>query len=563
MASLRHLLTERLCREELRTLCFDLGFDICRSTRQLSFSTMATLPDYQLEYLGAALRADHPGGWSHWHAAVRAAYAGWQLERTGQLIQLAKGTPLGRPQQGEVRYLEGLYQLRRGDWIAARRLLDQALSILREVGDEHGALLALNALGIVLRRNGAAPAEIIAQYEQALALATAVGDEPAQAEVLNGLGLTLYNAGAFDQAQTLLEQARDIGQRLSLPLVEAAAVHNLGSIAWTKGNLSAAEAYFAVALTLEQQLGDRHGQAESLNSIGLIQEARSDWQTAAHTYEQSLVLMQADGDLYGQAQVLLNLGNVYWLLGDAARSLAYAQEAQALAADFDDDRLEGQAWSSVGDAYRVLGQYAAAEAAFRHALARKQAAGEVRSLKHTYLSLGVLYHVQRQADAARSSYQQALDAARSQQDVRMEATVLVALGQLALAQEHLELAESLLSEAETIALREAFWDRLTEVAQLQGSLELARPEPRFQQLLSAYAMACIYAIRVNEATFDALLSDLRELWAAQVEDGYRETACQFCAGMIAVWRHTGYADDKPAVIAFFEQLRRDFACEAL
>jgi tetratricopeptide (TPR) repeat protein len=516
--------------------------------------------DYEIEYLSAVLSSEQPDGWSAWYAAFRRAHDSWQVDRVGRLLQLIKRKPLSAQQQATVRYLEGRHLVRMGDWEAAQRTYTQALTMMRASDDRHGEFMVLNALGNLLRRSGEAPEALLHHFEHTLELATERGDERDQAAVLNGLGLVLYNSGQFTQARERLEHARNLGQKLGFLTLEATALHNLGSVAWSQGALNEAEQHFTAALALQRQLGDQHGLAETLNSLGLVQEARSDWRAAADNYTQSLALMQTDGDFYGQAQALLNLGNVCWLLGDAPTSLLHHQQVQTLATGIGDRRLEGQAWSGIGDSLRQMGRYAEAEEAFQRAIALKKAVGERRSLKHTYLSLGVLYHVQRRADAAQTAYEQALEEARAQQDSRMEAAVLTALAQLAIAQARYADALDSLTEAEAIAQREEYWDRLTEIARLQGDLELLQPEPNPQHILSAFSIACVYATRVNQATLDELLDYLATLWTAQAEDGYPNTACWFCEAFIAVWQHAGYADTHPDVIAWFEQLQEQLQC---
>jgi tetratricopeptide (TPR) repeat protein len=100
-----------------------------------------------------------------------------------------------------------------GDFPAAAQALEQALGMLRELGDRHGATEVLNELGTLHRLSGqlAAARE---SHREALAAARDTDNPWNEAHALAGLGRRAVAAGDAAQAETLLRQALDIFQRI-------------------------------------------------------------------------------------------------------------------------------------------------------------------------------------------------------------------------------------------------------------------------------------------------------------------------------------------------------------
>jgi predicted ATPase/DNA-binding SARP family transcriptional activator len=121
-----------------------------------------------------------------------------------------------------------------GDCASAQEHLGRALATFRELGDEQGAGVALNALGNLARQDGEVDAGR-EHFEQALAIRRAAGDPRETATTLTGLAMLEQLAGRTTEGQRLAEQAsaiyartEDAPGRQLLPLTLGEAELDLG-----------------------------------------------------------------------------------------------------------------------------------------------------------------------------------------------------------------------------------------------------------------------------------------------------------------------------------------------
>ena len=167
----------------------------------------------------------------------------------------------------------------RGDFAAARILLDEGLAICREIGDRHGTAWALARLGLVAWWAGdLVTAESL--LKQGLALCRETHDQLGTAQWTYLLGNVSYAKGDLDSAEALFEEAaplcRAVGDRRDLGFVRI----DLGSVAYDRGELEKGGASLKEALALFRELGDPMGITFSLlvatfGSLAQSQPARA------------------------------------------------------------------------------------------------------------------------------------------------------------------------------------------------------------------------------------------------------------------------------------------------
>jgi tetratricopeptide (TPR) repeat protein len=100
-----------------------------------------------------------------------------------------------------------------GEYPAAARLLEEALSIFRDVGDQGSETEALNERGTLHRVSGDL-AQAKDCHQQALELARATACLWDEAHALAGLGRCAIVVGHLTRAGTLLRQALEIFQQI-------------------------------------------------------------------------------------------------------------------------------------------------------------------------------------------------------------------------------------------------------------------------------------------------------------------------------------------------------------
>jgi tetratricopeptide (TPR) repeat protein len=152
----------------------------------------------------------------------------------------------------------------------ALRLHEQALPIMREVGNRAGEGTTLNNLGLVYNALGQ-QAKAIAYYQQALPIMREVGDRAGEGTTLNNLG-KVYNAlGQQAKAIAYFEQAlairREVGDRAG----EGATLHNIGTIFAQSGQLDAALACVLLAKVLYEYVQSPSDIEDEVQTITALQ----------------------------------------------------------------------------------------------------------------------------------------------------------------------------------------------------------------------------------------------------------------------------------------------------
>ena len=165
----------------------------------------------------------------------------------------------------------GILALAQGDYAEARALLEESLTIKRQLGDQQGIAGSLINLGLVASDQGDL-ADARALYEQGLTILRPLGHQEFIANALNNLGLVASAQGDYAGARALQEESLTIRRQLGDQGGISASLGNLGVVAQAQGDYVEARALSEECLTIMRQLGNQSGIAESLESMaGVVQ----------------------------------------------------------------------------------------------------------------------------------------------------------------------------------------------------------------------------------------------------------------------------------------------------
>jgi predicted ATPase/DNA-binding SARP family transcriptional activator len=172
-----------------------------------------------------------------------------------------------------------------GDYAAAERCHQQALSLARASGDSHLIAHTLHFLASAAGRQGhyAAARPL---FEESLALYRQLSPVvPVQVgALLNNLAIVHKRLGEHDAALARLEEALNVkrasGDRLGLP----ASLSNIGNLLILQRKPEAAAVYLREALAVRQELQDRQGMLYSINEIAALAVALGRYPQAATLY---------------------------------------------------------------------------------------------------------------------------------------------------------------------------------------------------------------------------------------------------------------------------------------
>jgi DNA-binding CsgD family transcriptional regulator/tetratricopeptide (TPR) repeat protein len=164
-----------------------------------------------------------------------------------------------------------------------RELAGESLRLFREIGEEWGAALALHHLGkaMVELGNPEAARPILAE---SAALFRAVGDRQLLAQSLNALGLASLRQGDSSHALTHLEEAVSVAQETGAEQYLADALVLLGTLALQEGDFQQSTAFYQQSLALNRTLGNRNGIAEALAGLAEVASRISQSERAAHLF---------------------------------------------------------------------------------------------------------------------------------------------------------------------------------------------------------------------------------------------------------------------------------------
>jgi tetratricopeptide (TPR) repeat protein len=142
-------------------------------------------------------------------------------------------------ERAKISHFLGALATAEGDFAAAQHFLENSLSLYKEMNDDWGIAVSLNALAVSARDRGDySSAEHI--FEQSLGCWRKLSDSLATARCLHNLANVLKVRGHYSQAQTALGEATSIFEELDDHSGAAWSINQQGDIAREKGDLDAA-----------------------------------------------------------------------------------------------------------------------------------------------------------------------------------------------------------------------------------------------------------------------------------------------------------------------------------
>ena len=182
----------------------------------------------------------------------------------------------------------------RNDYERAATLLQDSLTLRRELGDRSGIATSLHSLSRVRFYQGDHQ-RAVALCEESLALRRELGDRHGIAMSLNILGVIARNRGDQTAARTLLEESlglfRELGDQWGIGLL----LNNLARVARDLGDWTWMADLCAESLTLFREVGDRHGIAWVLSNLAIVARFRGRWERAARMFGAAEALRESVG----------------------------------------------------------------------------------------------------------------------------------------------------------------------------------------------------------------------------------------------------------------------------
>jgi predicted ATPase len=218
---------------------------------------------------------------------------------------------------------------RQGDYRRAEALLEEGLTLFRELGYKRGIALSLRLLGhIALDQSDYERATVLGA--ESLALRRELGHKGDVARSLSFLGVVALRQCDYDLARALIEECLDLLRELGIKGNIAWSLKDLGLIARNQKDHSRAAVLLEESLDLFRGLGDKQGISQCLEVLGGVAVAQGQQERAAVLYKESLALCRELGDKWNIAQCLEGLARVAETEGQSERAAQLFSAAEAL-----------------------------------------------------------------------------------------------------------------------------------------------------------------------------------------------------------------------------------------
>jgi predicted ATPase len=223
-------------------------------------------------------------------------------DRLGRLLQLP-GAAAQTKTRMRALFAVGVLAGEQGDYATATRFIRESEDIARQLGDNTGIAIALNALAVHARDRGDV-ARANQLLEESLALWRESGDLIAVARALSNLANVVKLRGDYDRARSLYAECLAIFRGLRDGAGVAWSLDYQGDVARDQGDLAGAQNLYEQALAIFRELGDRWGIAGALADLGNLAREQHNYDRAYAMFRESIRTFQELDHKRGIARLL-------------------------------------------------------------------------------------------------------------------------------------------------------------------------------------------------------------------------------------------------------------------
>lgn len=265
-----------------------------------------------------------------------------------------------------------LYHL--GRTTDAQQPLNNALQIANRLEDARRRAYALNGLAALHQRRGegAAARRLL---EEALTLTRTEGDLMMTGVILGNLGIYFGELCEHEQSLTLLQEALAIHQTQHNLRMVANTLYLLGTHHDALGQYTEAQSRYRQALDIAEAIGDNFAGLEIWTNIGISCDQMGDYARALEATQRALAIERQVNNPQARCTLLANLSLHYHHLGDQTQALLYAKQAIELANAIEMPTMAAYGCDFLGHALLALSRIDEAESAYRQASQLREQSG--------------------------------------------------------------------------------------------------------------------------------------------------------------------------------------------
>jgi len=164
------------------------------------------------------------------------------------------------------------------------------------------------------------PRQAVRIHQEAVTLLRSLGDQRGVARALCGLASSEIDQGNLDQAEALLEEGLALSRESGDTWVTALATNFLGVVAYAREDYVAAMAAWEEPLRLFRAVGDGAHVAATLGNLAWVALITGGYERAGHDYGEALTVATVVGDRWWMAWCLTGLAGIAAVRGEPERA---------------------------------------------------------------------------------------------------------------------------------------------------------------------------------------------------------------------------------------------------
>ena len=353
--------------------------------------------------------------------------------------------------------------------------------------------------GLLLSRaqaHGGKGKEALATVDSLRRLAPPSGDDPRIDLAASEASRAL---GDFKQTQAFASVAAQKARPQNARLVLARALYLQGVALENLGDPAAAMAAVDEAGRIYQAVGDRYGFASSLEVTALAMADRGDLPGALGKYNDELAIAREVGNRKAESSALNNMANVLSQQGDSDKARKMYEEAGAIFREVSDKNNYAQTVISIAGIMKDEGNLAGARKTYEQAHALSSEINDQNGMNGSLTGIATVLDAQGDSIGAKKTLEQAisLDLAGGQSTASSDK--LIDLGDIS---QHLgDLAGARKNYSDALAIARAAGDKS----------------------MSAFALAGLGSVELKSADFTTARKDFEEALSLRKELGEKDT----------------------------------------
>ncbi len=400
-------------------------------------------------------------------------------------------------QQGKKQYETGEYE-------AALKSLQQALTLYRQTGDRSGEAQTLLLIGSVYVETGTDDKAGEDALQKALTVAKEIKDSKLEGRILMTFGRLYLNTNQDAKAQEIVNRSLEISKRIQDQPLEAWSLFVLAGIyQYAPNGASKAIEITQQAAKLAEQVGDKRLEGRALGRVGSILQNQEKYGDAIAAFQKALPISQEVTDRRNITLTLLSMGESYNSLKQYEKAIQALEPAIPLAEALPIQFFKFQVPFQLGLAYSDASS-PQLEKAFQQYQVALKAAQQQKNLTQQYLAwfnIGADYSRKQDYQNALKAREQALEIAKSLKDLKLQAEAYQKIGGAAGLLKDYKASQKYLEQSVELYRKEHDKQREAETLVLLGNT--LNQLNQHQEAVKIYEQALVIAQEIKNPLVEA------------------------------------------------------------